>query len=98
MISDGINGSASSYTVLYSDSITNSVCNRAVLNSTSCENGLCTHLFDTMTSECLISTDIAVSVVATNALGNGQSSAPVFHGIVATTPCMCMLLQTFVIG
>lgn len=80
MISDGINGSTLSYTVVYSDLITNRICDRAVLNPTMCKDRLCTHLFNTITSECSTTADLAISIFATNILGEGPPTT-VFHGI-----------------
>ena len=82
MISDTISGSASSYTIVYTDSIFGTVCGQAEIDSTSCESELCQHLFDSLTSECSATSNIEISVSATNALGEGPSSPPILRGLL----------------
>ena len=82
MISDTISGSASLYTIVYRDSIFGTVCGRVEIVSASCENEVCQHLFDSLTSDCSATSDIVISVSATNALGEGPSSLPILHGLL----------------
>ena len=80
-IADGVGGSATSFTIIYSDSKSNSTCGSAIIEAVSCtESGIqCTHSFDTSSSLCPSSTSINVTVYATNLIGDGPHSEPVIH-------------------
>ena len=82
MISDMINGSASTYTIVYTDSVFGTVCGGAEIDFVLCERELCRHLFDSLTSECSATTNIEISVSAINALGEGPSSPSIFQGLL----------------
>ena len=71
MISDGIDGSAISYTITYMDSITGDPCSLATITASSCVEGICKHTFEVSLSSCPPCVDINVTVYATNILGNG---------------------------
>ena len=82
MIADTITGAASSYTIVYTDSVFGTVCGGAEIDSALCERELCQHLFDSLTSECSATTNIEISVSATNALGEGPPSPSIFQGLL----------------
>ena len=83
-IADGIDGSAVSYTIIYSDSTSGGICSSAVISASLCTEELCTHSFDTSSSLCPPAANIDVVVFATNVLGNGSTSEPIFQGIMIT--------------
>ena len=81
-ISDGIDGSVRNYTITYFDSTFGSSCGSANIQASSCVDGICAHNFDILqSSSCPPSTAIIVSVVASNVLGSGPPSSPLFKGI-----------------
>ena len=86
-IFEGIDGSATSYTVNYfqidSITVTNTTCVSVLIPSSSCKHGECKHIFDISSlSHCLTApvSSIGVTAFATNILGNGVNSDPVFVG------------------
>ena len=78
-----MNGSASSYIIFYADSVSGAICDSAIIEAQSCKNGICNHLFDSSSSNCPPSSDISISVLATNVLGNGTTSSPLLQSIFA---------------
>ena len=74
MFSDGIDGSATSYTINYTDTISGSSCGLATIPASSCSHGVCQNMFELSSSFCPFSDSITVTVFATNALGNGTTS------------------------
>ena len=78
-ITEGIDGSASSYTIIYTDTESGgiSVCDSIKVPAFRCQEGICRHLFDVSSSRCVNSTNISVAVYATNILGDGPASEPV---------------------
>ena len=76
-ISEGIDGSAKSYTITYSDSTSGSSCGSATIPASSCEGGVCSHGFDISSSPCRLSPDITLTAFPTNILRDGPSSEPV---------------------
>jgi hypothetical protein len=42
MISEGVDGSALSYTISYTDSSTGEMCNSLIISASSCKQGICT--------------------------------------------------------
>ena len=80
-ISDGIDGSATSYTVQYSDSVYGYKCGSATIPASGCQGSICTHVFDVSSSSCPSSADVNITVSATNILGEGLSSVPMSIGI-----------------
>ena len=79
-ISEGIEGSATSFTVIFSDAVSDITCDKATLSVSSCCGGTCRHVFKVSSSSCPPSADIAVTVYATNILGNGTHSEPMIIG------------------
>lgn len=80
MISDGIDGSATSYTINYLDSISGDFCSSATIPASSCVDGTCNHTFEVSTSSCPPCVDINITVYSTNILGNGAISDPLTIG------------------
>ena len=82
-ISEGANGSAILYNITYySDSVRSNICGSALISDSSCNKSVCTHTFNVSLSSCSSTTDIAVSVYATNHLpvGDVMSSTNVIGG------------------
>ena len=77
LFSDGVDGSAASYTIDYSDTISGSNCGLATIPASSCSHGVCQNVFELSSSLCPFSDSITVTVFGTNALGNGTTSTPV---------------------
>ena len=76
-ISDGIDGSPISYTIIYSNATTGDICLNATLPASECQGGVCHHYFYAYRSECSPQGNVSVSVYATNILGDGPVSNPV---------------------
>ena len=79
-VSDGIDGSATSYTITYTNPRYGLICNRAVAPASQCVNGICSHHLNLSSSNCSAFSEIMVSVFGTNVLGNGTSTNPVTIG------------------
>ena len=79
-ISDGIEGSATSYTITYRDSTYNGICGSATIPASSCVGGMCSHTFEASTSVCPPLSDVNVTVFGTTQLGDGAVSNPVTVG------------------
>ena len=78
-ISNGFDGSAFSYTINYSDSTSRETCGSDTIQASDCVGMICTHTLKiNPPSSCLSSTaGVSITVIATNALGNGPASDPV---------------------
>ena len=79
-ITDGMDGSATSYIIEYFEASTSGMtlcADDTVEPSDSCVDGLCTHFFDLSSSSCDLSGPISVAVSAVNRLGRGASSNPI---------------------
>ena len=76
MISEGVNGSALSYTISYTDSNTGEICNSLTISASSCKQGTCTVPFinPLPCSENVGDGDIDISISANNRLGRGPPS------------------------
>ena len=80
-ISEGIDGSATNYTITYSVSDSTSeriiLCDSVTISASACTSGQCNHIFD-IPSACfnLNSTMLVITVFASNILGDGLSSEP----------------------
>ena len=72
-ISEGIDGSPTSFTITYSDQTANMICGQDTIPAAMfCEwNTQCIHEFNISSPSCSSSTAIIVSIFATNLLGNG---------------------------
>ena len=79
--SDGIDGSATSFSIIYSDSRSGSSCGSTVLPSSDCQAGICSHVFQINNSDCPPCVDINITAFSTNVLGNGAISDVVTIGI-----------------
>ena len=74
-ISDGIDGSATSYTIMYTDPTSRRTCGSITISASECTSGQCDHMFNIPSdSVCSNATGIVISVFATNILGDGPSS------------------------
>lgn len=80
MISDGIDGSATSYTINCLDSISGDLCSSVTIPASLCAERICNHTFEISTSSCPPCVDINITVYATNILGNGAISDPLTIG------------------
>ena len=98
-ISDDIDGSPIRYTIIYSDSSNKKLCSMDIIeaSSDSCEEDVCTHMFDVSSSSCSPSTDISVSVFATNILGDGPHSAAIQIGLMYTICVYNIIIINFFI-
>ena len=76
-ISDGFDGSATNYTIIYSDSASGRPCDSVTISASACINGLCNHMFD-IPSACFNFDSVIITVFASNVLGDGPSSEPIF--------------------
>ena len=74
-ISDGIDGSATNYTITYSDSTSGRTCGLFTISASTCTSGHCNHMFE-IPPVCS-DIGIVITVFATNVLGDGPSSEPV---------------------
>ena len=72
-ISDGIDGSASSYTITYTDSTTGVACVSATVPAATCVNSTCEHKLQLPSSSCSDLSKILVQVSGTNRLGSDPS-------------------------
>ena len=79
-ISDGIDGSATSYTITYTDTLSGDTCGRATIPASVCLNRMCSHVFEVSSSNCRPFSDINVTVFGTNILGNGTVAQSVTIG------------------
>ena len=72
-ISDGIDGSATNYTIKYINIAPVATCLSDIIKPNVCGAGYCTHYFDNIvaTSKCDTITDMIVNVSANNTLGAG---------------------------
>ena len=77
-ISDGIDGSVSSYNITYTDIVSQIICASVDIPASSCSNGICEHEFRMSSSKCASSAlHIVVAISGANVLGIGQPSFPV---------------------
>ena len=90
-ISNGVDGSAVSYSIYYTDSDSGAVCASATILASSCISGVCDHEIIVSSSPCYSSLSIQVTVAATNRFGSGLPSVPVSIGLCHSA---CMTLPT----
>ena len=77
MISDGIDGSATSYTLTYYNSVSGIICGSAIVPASTCVDGMCRHFFTYKESTCNSpSVSVNVTISAANLLGSGPPSHP----------------------
>ena len=77
-LSDGIDGSALSYTLVYNNSVSGNGCGSATIPASSCVDQVCRHSFTYDESGCSSpSTDINITISAANILGIGPPSEPI---------------------
>ena len=78
-ISNGIDGSANSYTITYSEATSGNVCGSAIIPTSSCDDRECRYLLKIdLSSSCLSSTgSVCMTAFATNVIGNGPNTVPV---------------------
>ena len=75
------------YTIKYIETLTGQSCGLWRLSASDCIVGVCRHLFEVSTSRCHPSSDINITVSATNSFGEGQDSVPTIVG--KSTPVTC---------
>jgi hypothetical protein len=77
LISDGIDGSATNYTITYSDPSSGRTCDHVTILASACTtSGQCNHMFD-IPSACSNFNGIIITIFASNILGKGPSSEPI---------------------
>ena len=87
-ITDGIDGSALSYTLTYADNNNSDiVCGSATIPASSCNFGTCKYAFPSL-SVCSASNIYNMSVFATNLLGNGHASSTITALSKCTIQCL----------
>ena len=72
--SDVINIVPTHYTIKYIDMLTGQSCGSSQLSASDCTAGVCHHFIETSSSRCHPSSDINITVSATNAFGEGQKA------------------------
>ena len=74
-----------SFRITYSDSVTSdSSCGgKATIPASSCDNHFCRHILQIPSLTCLSTTDILVTVSATNLLGSGPQLRKIIEGLRA---------------
>lgn len=73
-ISQGINGSPTSYTLTYSDPFLQVTCGQFVIMANTCINETCINVLNISKLSCPHDSNIIVEVYATNVLGNGPTT------------------------
>ena len=69
-ISDGINGSITSYNIIYSDANSGSRCGSSmIIPDASCQEKTCRDVFNISSSLCSLASDIRITIVAANIIG-----------------------------
>jgi hypothetical protein len=88
-LSDGIDGSALSYILVYNNSVSGDGCGSAIIPASSCAAGVCRHSFTYEGSGCSsFSTDVNITISATNILGIGPPSEPtIVHSTYDNSTC-----------
>lgn len=79
-ISDGIDGSTTLYTINYSNLTSGEVCGSAMIPGSSCMDSVCSDVFNVTSSRCFPSTELSVTIFASNILGNGEISEAYTYG------------------
>ena len=72
-----MNGSATSYTIVYTDSYSGVTCASATILVSSCVGDPCSHEFEFSSSDCPNSIAKNVTVYGSNLLGDGRRSEPI---------------------
>lgn len=80
-IYEGIDGSATTYTIIYSDSSFGSTCSSMKIPASACADGTCSHVYNATNSSCPPYTGITVTVFASNILGDGLLSNSLTRGM-----------------
>ena len=79
-VSQLIDGSASTYTILYSDSVNGTViCDSVNVSASECHSGTCFNYFNLTSSSCSTK-NITVTVYGSNIFGSGIQSPPIVKG------------------
>lgn len=78
-ISNGIDGSTISYNITYTNSTSGDLCGSSVIPVSACINSVCSNIFDVMSSLCPF-TGLSVTVLATNVLGDSETSHEIVVG------------------
>ena len=90
-ISEGIDGSATNYTIMYNDSTSGRMCDFVTISASVC-SGQCNHTFD-VPSICFAIASITITVFATNILGDG----PMTLSVLEISECIYGLASNAVI-
>lgn len=87
-VSEGIDGSATNYTIMYNDSTSGRMCDFVTISASLCISGQCSHVFN-VPSICSTITSITIAVFATNVLGDGTMTISTLE----ISECIYGLLQ-----
>ena len=84
-ISNGIDGSVTSYTITIFSS-TGESCDSITLQASTCREEICNYRLENLTSSCYSSSSqIMLTVFASNIIGDGLPSEPIFVGMFTCT-------------
>ena len=78
MYANGIDGSATSYTILFSEATSGDQCDFVSISASTCKSRVCSYEFEVSSSSCPPLKDITVTAFATNVLGDGPLSNAIF--------------------
>ena len=82
-IFNDVDGSATSYTAYFVDTSSDKGCDSRTIDSSVCVNGTCCIIYQILRdSPCSHSSNLTVTVYATNILGNGPESKPAYITII----------------
>lgn len=79
-ISEGIDGSAIVYTIMYIDALSGDIHNLTTIPASNCVHRMCQHIFK-VSSKYIHFSDINITVFGTNVLGNGTRSSAMTIGM-----------------
>ena len=82
--------------IIYTDIYTDLTCYSDTIMADSCEDEICKHLFDISLSNCPPTTNITITVFATNILGNGQMSTPINIGMSTMSCNHCIINYMYI--
>ena len=97
-VSDNVDGSPNAYTIVYSELMSGRLCGFFTIRNSSCVDERCVHKFNILSSPCLISNDISVTVFYTNMFSEGLSSESVVFSLISYVPnkhskCIIIIMQ-----
>ena len=79
IISEGINGSATTYFITYTDPSTGEFCGSTSVDASTCVNGICysNYSYERLLPGCIDSEAVNVTINALNVFGNGSDTEAV---------------------